>query len=205
MNGANYAHTKSELALCQRKGYTMNTNTNNTKPTTTKRPAVYTKYDWESKTLRVYTGLVKLVKNEITLAQFVNHPVVKELAENCEITKGMDDKTAVKTRGWLTVNLIITMTKDRTHDHEKERHVAPIYRLRAFFNGEWKEFANRPVTYSEPKAPKAPAKKASPKGKKSEVKKVKNVSVEQWVNNLSDDNYDLLKVAIAMRDLELAS
>jgi len=179
----------------------MNTNTTNT---TTKRPAGYTKFDWESKTLRVYTGLVKLVKNEITLAQFVNHPIVKELAEKCEITKGMDDKTAVKTRGWLTVNLIITMTKDRTHDHEKERHIAPIYRLRAFFNGEWKEFASRPVTYTEPKAPKEPAKKTSPKGKKSEVKKVQNVSVEQWVKGLNDTQRDQLKVALACLEMDVA-
>ena len=178
----------------------MNTNTTitNTKPTTSKRPAGYTKADWENKTFRVYNGLVKLVKEEITLAQFVNHPIVKELCNTCGITTGMDDKTAVKVRGHVTVSLIISMAKDRTHDHEKERHIAPIYRLRDFFNGGYKVKAELPVTYTEPKEPKAPAKKAT---KKTAPKKVKNVSVDQWVKGLSDTQRDELKVAIAMLEM----
>lgn len=168
-----------------------------TKSTTTKRPATFTKSEWENTTFRVYTGLVRLVKGEITLAQFVNHPTVKELCDKCGITAGMSDKDAAKTRGTMTVSLIISMAKDRTHDHEKERHIAPIYRLRDFFNGGYKAKAELPVTYTEPKEPKAPsAKKAAPK-------KVKNVSIEQWVNGLTPEQIDNLKVALAAKDMDL--
>ena len=152
----------------------MTTNTTNTKPTTTKRPAGFTKAAWEQDTFRVYNGLVKLVKSEITLSQFVNHPTVKSLCEACGITKGQDDKTALKTRSAITVSLLIAMAKDKTSHGEKERHVAPIYRLRAFFNGEWKVKEALPVTYTEPKAPEAPAKKAT----KSATKAKKPVTIE---------------------------
>ena len=112
--------------------------------------------------------------------------------------------TTPEERQKATVNLIITMAKDRTHLGEKERHIAPIYRLRAFFNGEYKVKASLPVTYAEPKAPKAPAKKASPKGKKPEVKKIKNVSVDQWVKGLDDMQRDQLKVALACLEMDVA-
>ena len=173
-------------------------NTNTTKPTTAKRPANFTKAAWEQDTFRVYTGLIKLVKGEITLSQFTTHPTVKSLMASCGVA------TTPEERQKATVNLIITMAKDRTHLGEKERHIAPIYRLRAFFNGEYKVKASLPVTYAEPKAPKAPAKKASPKGKKPEVKKIKNVSVDQWVKGLDDMQRDQLKVALACLEMDVA-
>lgn len=174
---------------------TINTNT---KPATTKRPEGFTKAVWENDTFRVYNGLVKLVKGEITLSQFTTHPTVKSLMESCGVAKTPEERQKA------TVNLIITMAKDRTSHGEKERHVAPIYRLRAFFNGEWKVKASLPVTYAEPKAPKAPAKKASPKGKKPAVKKIKNVSVDQWVKGLTGDQRDELRVALACLEMNVA-
>ena len=174
----------------------MSINTTNTKPTTTKRPAGYTKADWENKTFRVYNGLVKLVKNEISLSQFVNHPIVKELCNNCGITTGMSDKDAVKIRGQITVSLLITMAKDRTSHGEKERHIAPIYRLRAFFNGEYRIKAELPVTYNEPKAPKAPADK-KPAKKSGAVCKVQNKSIEDWAKGLTADQKAQILKAIA--------
>lgn len=171
----------------------MTTTTTNTKPTTSKRPAGYTKADWENKTFRVYNGLVKLVKNEISLSQFVNHPIVKELCNNCGITTGMSDKDAVKTRGQITVSLLIAMAKDRTSHGEKERHIAPIYRLRAFFNGEYRVKAELPVTYKEPKAPadKKPVKKSGT------VRKVQNKSIEDWAKGLTADQKAQILKAIA--------
>lgn len=171
----------------------MNTNT----ITTTKRPANFTKSAWEQTTFRVYNGLVKLVKGEITMSQFTTHPVVKSLFESCNVAKTPEERQI------QTVNLIISMAKDRTSHGEKERHIAPIYRLRAFFNGEYKVKASLPVTYKEPTAPKAPAKKA-PKAKKTNVPKIKNVSVDQWVKNLSEDKRDELKVALAMLEMNAA-
>ena len=172
-----------------------NTNTNNTKPSTAKRPAGYTKADWDNKTFRVYNGLVKLVKNEISLSQFVNHPIVKELCNNCGITTGMSDKEAVTTRGQIVVSLLISMAKDRTSHGEKERHIAPIYRLRSFFNGDYKGKAELPVTYKEPKAPKAPATKKATK--KSTVRKVQNQSIEDWAKGLTADQKAKIIKAIA--------
>ena len=168
-----------------------------TKTTTTKRPANYTKSVWENDTFRVYNGLIKLVKGEITLSQFTTHPTTKDLFEKCGVAKTPEERQI------QTVNLIISMVKDRTSNGEKERHVAPIFRLRAFFNGEWVNYANRPITYKAPTAPKAPAKKAS-KAKKTNVPKVKNVSVDQWVKGLSEDKRDELKVALAMLEMDAA-
>lgn len=165
--------------------------TNTTKATTTKRPEGFTKAVWENDTFRAYQGLIRLVKGEITMSQFTTHPTVKGLMEKCGIATTPEDRQKA------TVNLIISMAKDRTSHGEKERHVAPVYRLRAFFNGEWKVKASLPITYNEPKAPKAPA-------KKSTVKKVKNVSVEQWVKGLSDDQRDELKVALAVLEMNVA-
>lgn len=174
----------------------MNTTTITTTPATNKpakRPACYTKAAWEEKTFRVYTGIVKLVKNEISLSQFVNHPIVKELCNNCGITTGLSDKDAVKVRGQITVSLIITMAKDRTSHGEKERHIAPIFRLRDFFNGGYKVKAELPVTYTEPKAPKTPAKKAS----KPSTKKVQNKSVEEWAKGLTAEQKQTILKALA--------
>ena len=165
--------------------------TNTTKATTTKRPEGFTKAVWENDTFRAYQGLIRLVKGEITMSQFTTHPTVKGLMEKCGIATTPEDRQKA------TVNLIISMAKDRTSHGEKERHIAPVYRFRAFFNGEWKVKASLPVTYNEPKAPKAPE-------KKSAVKKVKNVSVEQWVKGLSDDQRDELKVALALLEMNAA-
>ena len=171
----------------------MNTSTiNTTKPA--KRPANFTKAAWENDTFRVYNGLVKLVKGEITLSQFTTHPTVKSLMSAVGMANTPEERQKA------TVNLIISMAKDRTSHGEKERHIAPIYRLRAFFNGAWKDYAARPVTYNEPKAPKAPAKKTAQKAKKP-VKKVQNVSLSQWVKGLTDEQFDTLRVEMAMRDI----
>lgn len=169
--------------------------TTTTKPITTKRPANFTKAAWENDTFRVYNGLIKLVKGEINMTQFTGHPVVKSLFESCGIANTAPDRQKA------TVNLIISMAKDRTSHGEKERHIAPIYRLRNWFNGEWKVKASLPVTFN---APKDPAKKSSPKGKKTAPKKVKNVSVDQWVKGLTDTQRDELKVAIAMLEKDAA-
>ena len=171
------------------------TTINTTKPTTAKRPAGYTKADWENKTFRVYNGLVKLVKSEISLSQFVNHPIVKELCNNCGITTGMSDKEAVTTRGQIVVSLLISMAKDRTSHGEKERHIAPIYRLRSFFNGDWKVKAELPVTYKEPKTPNAP--KAKKSTKKANTPKVQNKSIEDWAKGLTADQKAQILKAIA--------
>ena len=173
----------------------MTTTTINTKPSTAKRPAGYTKADWENKTFRVYNGLVKLVKNEISLSQFVNHPVVKELCNTCGITAGVSDKDAVRIRGQITVSLLISMAKDRTSHGEKERHIAPVYRLRSFFNGDWKAKAELPVTYKEPKAPKAP--KAKQSAKKTNVPKVQNKSIDDWAKGLTSDQKAQILKALA--------
>ena len=173
-----------------------NTNTNNTKPSTAKRPAGYTKADWDNKTFRVYNGLVKLVKNEISLSQFVNHPIVKELCNNCGITTGMSDKDATKTRGQIVVSLLISMAKDRTSHGEKERHIAPIYRLRSFFNGDWKVKAELPVTFKEPNAPKASTGKKNSK-KTGTTCKVQNKSIEDWAKGLTADQKAQILKAIA--------
>ena len=164
--------------------------TTNTKPTTAKRPANFTKAAWENETFRVYNGLVKLVKGEITLSQFTTHPTVKSLMESTGVAKTPEERQKA------TVNLIIAMAKDRTSHGEKERHIAPIYRLRAFFNGEWMVKASLPVTYTMPKNPAKPAAK--------QVKKVKNVSVDKWVKGLSAEKLDELKVAIAMMEMDAA-
>lgn len=171
--------------------------TTTTKPTTAKRPAGFTKANWENDTFRVYNGLIKLVKGEITVSQFTTHPTVKALMEKCDVAKTPEERQKA------TVNLIIAMAKDRTSHGEKERHIAPIYRLRSFFNGEYKVKAALPVTYTEPKAPKGPSKQA-PKSKKPEVKKVKNVSVDQWVKGLTNDQRDELKVALAVLEMDVA-
>jgi len=171
-----------------------NTNTNATKKAT--RPAGFTKAMWDNDTFRVYNGLIKLVKGEILAPQFVNHPTVKTLMEKCCGAKTPED------RWGLFLNLIVSMDTYSTVDHMKVNKIKSIATLRSWFNGGWEEKASRPVYYKEPKAPTAPkAKKASPKGKKSEVKKVKNVSVDQWIKGLTDDQVDELKVAIAMKEM----
>ena len=174
----------------------MNTTTNTATKKAT-RPAGFTKAMWDNDTFRVYNGLIKLVKGEILAPQFVNHPTVKSLMEKCCGTKTPED------RWGLFLNLIVTMNTYSTVDHVKVNKIKSIATLRSWFNGGWEEKATRPVYYKEPKAPakKATAKKASPKGKKPEAKKVKNVSVNQWIKGLTDDQIDQLKVEIAMREM----
>lgn len=135
---------------------TTNTKEDATMSTTIKnRPACYTKAAWEADTFRVYTGLIKLVELKVTMPQFINHPTVKDL-----FAKAMG-VTTPEGRYTQTVNLIISMAKDRTYHGEKERHVLPIANLRKFFNGGATVKASLPVTHAEPKAPKEPAKKAA--------------------------------------------
>lgn len=165
-------------------------NTNATKKAT--RPAGFTKAMWDNDTFRVYNGLIKLVKGEILAPQFVNHPTVKSLMEKCCGAKTPED------RWGLFLNLIVTMDTYSTVDHVKVNKIKSIATLRTWFNGGWEEKATRPVVYKEPKAPTAPkAKKAA----KKPVKKVNNVSVDQWIKGLTDDQVDELKVAIAMKEM----
>lgn len=172
-----------------------------TKPAT--RPACYTKAVWDNYTFRVYNGLVKLVKNEITLNQFVNHPIVKDLCDNCGITTTTPDKDKAKVRGSITVNLIISMAKDRTSHGEKERHVLPIANLRKFFNGGWAEKAALPVTYKEPKAPTTKAKKQT-KAKNAPAKKQnKFANADEFVKALPANKRDELMVALAALQMDL--
>lgn len=176
----------------------MNTNTNNTTKKAS-RPAGFTKFDWESKTLRVFNGLVRLVdKKDITFDTFKNHPIVKELLSKICNANTPED------RDRLVLSLIIDACHYCTKDGELVMKVKCIGSVRKWFNGGWSDKINRKVVYKEPKAPTAPkAKKASPKGKKSEVKKVKNVSVAQWVKGLTPEQVDALKVEIAARDMDL--
>ena len=168
-----------------------NTNTNATKKAT--RPEGFTKAMWDNDTFRVYNGLIKLVKGEILAPQFVNHPTVKTLMEKCCGAKTPED------RWGLFLNLIVSMDTYSTVDHVKVNKIKSISTLRSWFNGGWEEKATRPVYYKEPKTPAKKAKKAP--AKKSEVKKVKNVSVQQWIKGLSEDQIDQLKVEIAMREM----
>lgn len=169
----------------------MNTTTTNTTKKAT-RPEGFTKAQWDNDTFRVYNGLIKLVKGEILAPQFVNHPTVKSLMEKC------CNATTPEARWGLFVNLIVSMDSYSTVDHVKVNKIKSIATLRSWFNGGWKEKADRPVVYKEPKAPakKAPA-------KKSNAKKVKNVSVSQWIKGLTEDQISLLKVEIASREMGL--
>ena len=148
----------------------MTTNTINTKPA--KRPEGYTKNAWDTDTFRVYNGVIKLVKGEFTMPVFVNHPTVKDLMTRCCGATTPEDRYA------LTVSLIISMAKDRTHNGEKERHINPIASLRSFFNGGYKLKSELPVTYTMPKEPKATAKKATTKAKASKPITIKDVPEE---------------------------
>ena len=132
----------------QERGNTMSNNTNTNKPAN--RPAVFTKKDWDSKTIRAYNGLVMLVKGELSKGKYASmtkaylyHPVVKELFEKCGIP--MEEKQVL--------SLLFSMVRDRTND----RHIISVSGLRKWFNGGWK--TEKPVTYTEPKMPKAPVKK----------------------------------------------
>ena len=169
----------------------MNTNTNTTTAKKATRPAGFTKGDWDTKTQRVYDGLVKLSEGKIIAPQFVNHPVVKELMERCCGAK------TPEARWKLAFSLFVHMDNYGTKDGEKVLKVKGFSTLRQWFNGGYAEKMARPVSY---KAPVVKAKKASPKGKKP-AKKVQNVSVAQWVKGLTKDQIDQLKVEIAMRDM----
>lgn len=175
----------------------MSTTTNtNTKPAS--RPAGYTKFDWDTKTCRIFDGLVKLTEKKVTVPQFVNHPIVKELMEKCCGAKTPEDRYP------LFVSLLIYSCNYCTVDHQPVMKVKHISSVRKWFNGAWEELMDRPVVY---KQPKEPTKKTSTKAKKTpakEVKKVKNVSVDQWVKGLTDVQRDELKVAIAMMEMDAA-
>lgn len=175
----------------------MNTNTTNTTNTTaTKthktRPEGYTKYDWDVKTLRVFNGLVKLAEKSITVQQFVNHPVVKELMDKCCGAKNPEDRYP------LFVSLLVSSMNYTTVNGEKVMKIKSVGTVRQWFNGGYAERMARPVIYKEVKEP---VKKAAKKATKKEVKKVKNVSVDQWVKGLTDLQKDELKVALAMAEM----
>lgn len=174
---------------------TNTTNTTNTKPAS--RPAGFTKYDWESKTFRVYDGLIKLSEQKIIAPQFVNHPIVKELLEKC------CGANTPELRWKLCFALFVHMDNYGSKDGEKVLKIKTVTALRQFLNGGWREKMARPVSHKEAKEPVKKAKKATQKAKKSEVKKVKNVSVAQWVKGLTPDQIDLLKVEIASREMGL--
>ena len=164
-----------------------------TKPAT--RPANFTKKVWDETTFRVYNGLVKLVKGEITLSQFTSHPVVKNLFESCGIAKTPEERQI------QTVSLIISMAKDRTSNHVKERHIMPIYTLRKFFNGGYAEKSALPVTYKEPKAPKATDQKAK---KGAQKKTVKFANAEEFLKALPEDKRDeLANALVAMASAQM--
>ena len=171
----------------------MNTTTNtNTKPAT--RPAGFTKADWETKTLRIFDGLVKLTQRKVTVSQFVNHPIVKELMEKCCGAKTPEDRYP------LFVSLLIYSCNYGTVNHTPVLKVKCIASVRKWFNGGYRELMARPVVYKQPKQPTE--KKAT---QKKSTKKVTNKSIEQWVNGASEDDFDLLKIAIAMREMGAAA
>ena len=115
------------------------------------RPANYTKAAWEKATYTVYLRLIELVKGG-TISAFTTNADVRALFEGTGIAKTTEERQI------QTVNLLITMAKDRTSKGEKERHVLPCSTLRAFFNGEYAKKAALPVTYALPKAPKTTTK-----------------------------------------------
>lgn len=171
---------------------------NTTTITTTKkapktRPEGYTKYDWDVKTLRVFNGLVKLCEKQISVSQFVNHPIVKELMDKCCGSKTPEERYP------LFVSLLIDSCNYCTVNGEKVLKVKSISTIRKWFNNGYVEKMARPVVY---KAPKEPEKKSA---KKSPAKKFTNKSVDQWVNTLNDTQLDALKVALAMREMGVAA
>lgn len=120
------------------------------------RPAVYTKKDWDVKTIRAYKGLVMLVKGELPKGRYSSmtkaylyHPVVKELFEKCGIP--MEER--------MVLNLLFAMVREKTN----ERHIVSVSALRKWFNGGWS--VEKSITYSTPKEPVTttpkPRKKAS--------------------------------------------
>lgn len=174
----------------------MNTNTNTTTKKAT-RPAGFTKFDWDSKTFRVFDGLVKLCNQQVDVKTFVNHPIVKELMERCCGSKTPEDRYP------LFVSLLISSCTYGTVGGVKVLKIKSISTVRQWFNGGWEEKMSRPVVYKEPKEPvKKESKKASPKEKK-QVKKFTNASVTNWVKTLSDDQMDILRIAMANRDMDL--
>lgn len=147
----------------------MNTNTNkNTKPAT--RPAVFTKKDWDTMTIRAYNGLVMLVKGELPKGKYASmtkaylyHPVVKELFTKCGIP--FEEKQVL--------SLLFSMVREKT----TERHIISVSGLRNWFNGGWK--TEKPVTYTAPKEPKTAEKKPS--------KAAKEPTVDEIIKRLSDE------------------
>ena len=130
-------------------------NNTNTKPAT--RPAVFTKKDWDLKTIRAYNGLIMLVKGELPKGRYSSmtkaylyHPVVKELFEKCGIP--FEEKQVL--------SLMFFMVREKT----AERHIIPVASLRKWFNGGWK--VEKPVTYTELKV-HASATKTATKSKKN--------------------------------------
>lgn len=146
----------------------MSNNTNTNKPAN--RPAVFTKKDWDSKTIRAYNGLVMLVKGELPKGKYASmtkaylyHPVVKELFETCGIP--MEEKQVL--------SLLFSMVRDRTND----RHIISVSGLRKWFNGGWA--TEKTVTYTEPKMPKTTEKKSKTKATKTVDEIIKSLTPEQ--------------------------
>ena len=136
----------------------------------TNRPNTYTKNDWENKTYRVYLGVLRLAKREITFSTFADHPIVKELEGKLCGAKTPADFQKV------SLVLFEYMCRFATKDHTKVSAVKTIASLRMFFNGEWKNLMARPVVNKEPKKPAEPKKDAKKQGKKP-AKQVNNKPV----------------------------
>lgn len=182
------------------KATTMPKATNNTKEesvmkSTTKRPAVYTKAQWDNDTFRVYNGLIKLVKGEVSIPQFVNHPTVKDL-----FAKAINITTP-EARYTQTVNLLISMAKDRTSHGEKERHILPIATLRKFFNGEYAVKSALPVTYAAPKEPKKPEVKKTEKKATKPSKSAWDNHVERALKAANIDGETFQKVMDSLKNV----
>lgn len=177
----------------------MSITTTNTTTKKATRPAGFTKFDWDSKTFRIYDGLIKLSEQKIIAPQFVNHPVVKELLEKC------CGANTPESRWNVCFALFVHMDNYGSKDGEKVLKVKTISALRQFLNGGWQEKMARPVSHKEATEPKKQAKKASPKGKKSGAKKFENVSVANWVKGLTTEQLTKLKDEIMNREVSEAA
>ena len=150
-------------------------NNTNTKPAP--RPAVFTKKDWDLKTIRAYNGLIMLVKGELPKGRYSSmtkaylyHPVVKELFEKCGIP--FEEKQVL--------SLMFFMVREKA----AERHIIPVASLRKWFNGGWK--VEKPVTYTEPKVP-ASATKTTKKTKKVKSKEDEANEILATLSKMSVD------------------
>ena len=164
----------------------MNTTITKTTKSAT-RPEGFTKSEWDTKTQRVFNGLVKLAEKQIILPQFTNHPIVKELMERCCGAK------TPEARWELTFSLIADSCSYTTKDGQKVLKVKSFGSVRQWFNGGYAEKMARPVSYKEPKI----AEKKAKSTKKSTPKKVTNESVAKWASGLTAEQKQVILKALA--------